>query len=453
MGAPVRLVSDDGTVGSLVIERVRIQLSSDEMRAFLHVVAGDPIGADELRAALTRAGVTFGIDVSTLERVGELCRDGAFGCEAVPIAAGRPMQYESTGACELALAVGLQPGHQLEDGSFDYRDRGLLTPVKRGQLVARCQPAVAGVDGRTVTDRVVPFEKAAANGNPSFGDGLTRDRSGAVVADRDGVVQRADGPVIHIGDHYVHEGDVDIRSGHLAMHGSLTVTGEVTAKFEVQATGDVQIDKAIARGTVYSGGNLSVRAGIVGSTRGSVLAEGDIAAEHAQTASIRCGGTLHLRRAAVNCELHAERVRIDGAVRGGWIHAEHEIVVGEAGARIGGETVLVVGVEVERPLRLRFEEERRERHLVDRMGARIVHTRGGERRRRDDVGEDVDATDGRSDRLHALVSGAGIDVIGTIHAGTTIVFGPHRLVVDDTKRHVRFSIDPETQAIRSDPLP
>ncbi|HET6584725.1 MAG TPA: FapA family protein, partial [Nannocystaceae bacterium] len=303
-----------------MIDRVHIELGSDEMQAFLHVVEGEPIGADEIRAALTSAAVTYGIDAAELERIAELCRDGAFTCAKVPIAAGRPMQQETSGACELALAVGLQPGHRLEDGSFDYRDRGLLTPVKRGQVVAHCQPAVVGVDGRTVTNRVIPFVKTIATGNPAFGEGLTRDRTGTVVADRDGVVQRADGPVIHIGDHYVHEGDVDIRSGHLEMHGSLTVTGEVTAKFEVQATGDVQIDKAIARGTVYTGGSISVRGGIVGSPRGSVLAEADITGEHAQTAAIRCGGRLHLRRGAVNCELHAARVRIDGPVRGGRVH-------------------------------------------------------------------------------------------------------------------------------------
>src|SRR5207237_324204 len=159
-------------------------------------------------AALERAHVTYGIDEVVLQRVAQDLQDPAFACDAVPIAVGRPMQRESSGACELALAVGLQPGHQLDDGSFDYRDRGLLTPVKRGQVVARCEPAVVGIDGRTVTDRPIPWEPAAANVGPEFGDGLTRERSGVVVANRDGVMHRSQGAMIDIGDHYLHEGDV-----------------------------------------------------------------------------------------------------------------------------------------------------------------------------------------------------------------------------------------------------
>lgn len=400
---------------------------------------GDAIGIDELRAALERASVTFGVDDIALERLGLQVRDGAFACGPVPIATGRAMQRESTGACELTVAVGLQPGHRLDDGSFDYRDRGLLRPVRRGEVLARCQPPVPGVDGRTVTDRAIPFEKIPSAASLSFGDGLERDREGSVVAARDGVVRRTDGR-IEIGDHYVHEGDVDLRCGHLDMHGSLTITGDVTAKFEVQATGGVQIEKSVARGTVYSGRDIAVKGGLIGSVGASVLAEGDISAEHAQGASIACGGALHLRRAAINCEIQAARVQIDGPVRGGCLQAEYEIVVAEAGARLGGETKLLVAVAGDRPLRARFDEERHEKHVADRMAASLVHSRVPPRRRPGAEAED------------ALVTSARVDVVGTVHAGTTIGIGPHRLVVDETRRHVRFSWDPEHHVIRCDAL-
>ncbi len=352
------------------------------------------------------------------------------------------MQRESTGACELTVLVGLQPGHQLEDGSFDYRDRGLLRPVRRGEVLARCQPPVQGMDGRTVTDRVIPFEKIPSAAALSFGEGLERDREGSVVATRDGVVRRTDAR-IEIGDHYVHEGDVDLRSGHLDMHGSLTITGDVTAKFEVQATGAVQIDKSVARGSVYSGSDVSVRGGITGSVGASVLAEGSVSAEHAQGATIGCGGALHVRRGVINCEIRASRVQIDGPVRGGCVEAEHDIVVAEAGARLGGETTLLVGVVVSRPLRERFDEQRHEKHMADRMAASLVHSRA--RRPHAPTGDEAAAD--------PLAMSGRIDVVGTAHAGTTIGIGPHRIVLDETRRHVRFSWDPEHHLIRCDPLP
>lgn len=407
------------------------------MQAWLRIVPGEPVGIDELRAALAAAGVVYGIDADALARLGNATHDGSFACEPIVVAQGRAMQRAHSGACALTLPVGLQPGHRLDDGSFDYRDRGLLTPVTRGQVVARCEPAVAGIDGHTVTDRVVPHE-TSRGGDLGFGDGLVRERGGAVVATRDGVLHEDEQHRLGIDDHYVHRGDVDLHSGHLDMRGGLTITGDVTARFDAHASGDVRIERSIARGSVYAGGTLSVKGGIVGAPRSQVLAEGDVVAEHAQGATIRCGGTLHLRRTALNCDVHAHVVRIDGIARGGWLHAELAVVVGEAGASGGTTTTLVVGAALHRPLRLAYDEGRREQHAADRLGALVAHDHHVEL---------------RGDTPSVDLAHAHVDVLGTIHPGTIVVIGGHRLLVDRPRRHVRFALDPDQHGIRVDPLP
>ncbi len=436
----------------MAAQRIRIELSEDRMRASVTVVAGEALEREALTAALATAGVTFGIDAAALDTVATHLSDPGFACEE-SIATGRPMRSESNDACELAIAVGLQSGHQLDDGSFDYRERGLLTPVKRGQIVAHCQPAVVGIEGRTVTGDAIPFVHSPPRPTATFGEGLERQASGDVVATRDGVARRVDKAAIAVGDHYLHNGDVDLRSGHLEMRGSLTVTGDVTAKFEVQASGDVEIAKAVLRGTVYSGGTICVRGGVVGTGGGQLLAERDVAAEHGQGAVIHCGGTLHLRKAAIHCELRASVIHVDGPVRGGTVHAEHQVVVGAVGALMGGETELAVAVELERPLHLRFIEDRRERHLVDRLGAQLIHLRAPTQRVRTGAAAGSSAEADRELRVAALASTARIDVLGTIHAGSVIVIGSHRVVLDESHRRCRFTLDRETQTIRHDPLP
>jgi hypothetical protein len=130
-------------------------------------------------------------------------------------------------------------------------------------------------------------------------------------------------------------------------------------------------------------------------------------------------------------------------VRGGVLHAEHEIVVGAAGALMGGETELAVGVPLERPTRRRFDEERSVCHRLDRAGATLVtHARA------DAVG---DATP--TDESESRSVGAHIDVLGKIHAGCTVAIGCHRLVLTHTQSHRRYSLDSETGTVRSDPLP
>ncbi len=417
--------------------RIHIDLAEDEMHAWLRIVPGEPVGAEELRAALVSAGVVFGIDGDALARIERAAREPSFACEPIVVAHGRPMLPARAAACTLSVPVGLQPGHELDDGSFDYRDRGLLTPVVCGQVVARCEPPMAGSDGHTVTDRVIAHETARGT-DLTFGPGLARDPGGEVVATRDGVLHVDERHVLGIDDHYIHRGDVDLHSGHLDMHGALTILGDVTAKFEAHATGDIRIERSIARGSVYAGASLSVKGGIIGGPRSQVLAEGNVAAEHAQGATIRCGGTLHLRRTALNCDVRGHAVRVDGVARGGWIHAETVIVVGEAGAS-GVTTVLAVGEVLSRPLRPQFDEGRREQRAADRMGAAIAHDHHDELR----VRRVIPATE---------LAKAHVDVLGTIHPGTIVVVGPHRLLVDRRRRHVRFTLDLESHSIRIEPL-
>ncbi|MBX7080388.1 MAG: FapA family protein [Nannocystaceae bacterium] len=423
--------------------RLIIDVSPDEMRAWLRVQPGPACDGVALREALDHAGVCFGVDDEVFAGAASNLADPSFACEALAIASGRTMLRGVGSVCVLAVPLGLQAGHALADGSFDYRDRGLLTAVHRGQRVASCTPAQPGRDGCTVTGRAIPSEAPVDADAPQFGEGFEQDRRGNVLALRDGVIRRQRGGRLTIGDHVVHEHDVDLHSGHLDMLGSLTILGSVTSKFEAQASEDVEIGKGVLGGSVYAGGSVRVRGGIVGTGGGVVLAEHDVEAEHAQAATIGCGGTLHLRRGALHSALVAQRIVIEGAVRGGHVHAERELVVGDAGARMGGEVELAVGVAVARPLRRRFEAERHERHAVERLGGEVSHTRARERAR----------GHGEPEPPPELLHAAHIDVRGTIHAGCVVVVCGHRTLIDAPHRRVRISFDAEHLGLRFEPLP
>ncbi|MBC7976801.1 MAG: DUF342 domain-containing protein, partial [Myxococcales bacterium] len=248
--------------------RVAIELSPDQMHAWLRVTAGETADADAVLAALDEAGVVFGRDDEAITRAATLLADPAFACARLDVAVGRALQPASGGACALNLAVGLQAGHRLEDGSFDYRDRGLLTPVHAGQVLAHCQTEVAAIDGCTVTGRALPCAHAPSLDATSFGDGVTRDAHDDMVATGDGVLTRDAQGRLAVDDRYVHDGDVDIHSGHLEMCGDLEITGDVTAKFDAQATGDIVIGANVLRGTVYAAGSVRVRGGVVGTGGG-----------------------------------------------------------------------------------------------------------------------------------------------------------------------------------------
>lgn len=430
--------------------RVHVEITDRDMVATLRVEPGDPLDAAEFRHLLTSAGVSFGIDVAVMGELAARVSDPSYACERLLIARGRPMERASAESLELVVSLGLRAGHANADGTFDYRDRGLFTPVLRGTTLARCHHAQPGAAGRTVRDGDLAIERITGAPIPTFGPGVSRLDSGEVVAARDGVAIYAPGVLLDVTDQHTHKGDVDLRSGNLDMQGTLTITGEVTPHFDVRTTGDVEIKKGVRGGSVFGGINVVIHGGVVGTGGGCVLAEGDVTASHAEGATIHCGGTLTLTKGAVSCDLHAAYVHIPGAVRGGRVAAEHAIVVRDAGSRAGSETEFVVGAHLDRPLRTEFDAHCAEQHQARRLAAQVVRVRTHQHRRRGEAGH----TDGSAHEhpVSDLLHGAHVDVVGAVYPGTVIVIGPHRLVVSAPHGPSRFSLDPETLEIRRDPL-
>lgn len=435
--------------------RISIERTDGAMTAKATVVPGPPLTVDDVLAVLHAAGVTHGIDEVACARLVALTADPAFQVGGSVLARADPATPGAHGAFEPAFALGVQPGVLRDDGTMDFHDRDLLKPVHASEMIGTLRAPMEGRAGRGVDGREIPpppVREAAI----ALGLGVTVEPGGVVRATRSGVVVHVEGRSLDVLDRYDHRGDVGMRSGHLTSEGSLHVGGAVQRQFSVRAAGDVVVERDVECGVVQAGGSVTVRGGILGGDAGSVHAEADVAARHAEGAVIVAGGVLRLHDAS-SSELAARQIRVDARIRGGAAVAEERVAAREAGTSAGLPTTLTAGEPLERPVlgvRRAVEAARTERIAAKMASARVRdpsgRLKGGKAGRiaatlaADDIARRIE----RLNRRAELSRTAVIEVSGIAHPGVLVCIGDDRLLLDAPESGVRFVLDRETHRIR-----
>jgi uncharacterized protein (DUF342 family) len=448
--------------GGAAARLVRVDVSADRLSARVSVEAGPAAGDAELERALQQAGVIAGVDMQVFSRISDGLREPGFAIAGELIARGTALQHGEPGRFESPFLAGLQPGHLREDGTLDFHDRELLKPVHAGDVLGRVWPARAGRAGYLLDGTPLPVA-AVAEVAVGLGPGAQRDAAGVVTATRAGIVLcKALASLelsIDVVDQHVHDGAVDLRSGHLHMLGSLIVKGDVHGAFRVYASGDVEIRGSVDNGHLYAGGSARIQHGVVGAAS-SVCAEGDLTVRHAESATLHAGRALHIRD-AVHARLFAPRIEVAGRLRGGVAAAESSAVVHEAGSPQGVATELAVAEPLELPIeaaRRDLERAKAVRGLgpgaSQRRGALTERGKGGKVGRAHAAlrASDIERLARRAERRKVLASTAFVQV-GLAHAGVLIRIGDQRLLLEHELRSHRFSLDLETRQIRTDRTP
>jgi uncharacterized protein (DUF342 family) len=386
---------------------------------------------------------------------------------------------------------------------MDFFDRELLKPAHPGDLLGSMVPARRGTAGTRVDggSHVAPHVPGV---NPRMGPGVTLHADGRVTATLAGTIVYRPPELLDVVEHYVHEGHVDVRSGHLSTEGSLVVGGDVKRTFGVRALGDLEIRGAVESGSVYAGGNIRVH-GAVGGGDGLVSACGNLTASHAERTTLVSGGLLTLDD-SVYCTLRAKAIRVLHGLHGGRATAELRIVAEQAGSPRGNaETFLVAGVpldppelvaypvivqtvyeiaalphrESERPLgasslvmlatkpparnsetpaRRSAAPEGRLTSIPPQTGIATSRPRASASPARPSTTpalstEEVARAEAeraavREARAEQLLQAASIQIFGVAHAGVTIQIGDVRMVLDAPMQQVRFSLDVKEKKIR-----
>lgn len=448
----------------LLERRLSVRLAQDRIAAFVTLVAAAeepravretsaPVDlVAELRAALASAGVTAGVDEALLAELAERAKDPKFQLAETRIAAGTAPLPGRASYLEVAFDEGLAPGRVGQDGHMNFFDRGLLKSVAAEQLVATLHAADAGRAGVAVDGQELPA-RAGAEAKLKLGAGVSVDATGAVRARQRGVVLYKSGESLDVVAEHVHQGAVDLHSGHLDMQGSLVIKGDVERLLQVRASGDIEVRGSVSGGSLRAAGSLRVSGNVRGGDGARVVAEHDATIKSCEAAEVTAGAVLRVQE-AVNSQLSARQVFVAGRMRGGTATAELRLSVNEAGTPAGTATLLRAGeplalpdlADVQRAVVMQKLRRMAVRGGVrEALGARGARGKGGKLGRLDAAwsADELAERAAYAERRSQLERSACIE-LGLAHAGVELRIGSARLDLNQAERGLRYALDRET---------
>ena len=228
----------------------------------------------ELRRLLKKYEVRHGILADGLH---EATIEGTRGKEIL-IAQGIPPMPGRDGYYELAFDRELPDAPELlADGSVDYTHVVLADTAQPGEKLAEYRPAGKGKSGMTVTGIAIDGEKGREL-PPLTGSGIAVDSEKRVytAAIKGYVTYDAERCKLSVMQTYLVNGDVNSYSGSVIYDGTVHVSGCVSGKAVIRATGDVVVDGFVSGGSIEAGNNVILRSGVNAADQGSIQADGRI---------------------------------------------------------------------------------------------------------------------------------------------------------------------------------
>ena len=327
---------------------VVVQLAKDSMSASVSVEA--PFftkpwpDEKDVKDALTRKNVVFGIDEDAIRKLVEL----KLIDEPVTVAQGKAAQNGKNAWIELLLDPDKIPEIDQEAQKIDHRTRSVFLNVLRGQEIGVKHPMTGGEDGKSVVgsaikavpgkDTVFPIK----SGLEVVNDGLS------LVASIDGCLLRKEGKLSILPELEV-KGDVDFGVGNINFTGSVKIQGAVREGFQVIATGDIYIKEMVEGALVESAGNILIQGGVRGMGRGRIIAEGNVTVGFVDQAYISSRADIKIKDAVFHSDIVAQNsVTVMGGqkaqIAGGKVQAGLEVVCQTLGSEMGTKTEVIVGV-------------------------------------------------------------------------------------------------------------
>lgn len=304
---------DNNTIISdLVTDDISVVLSEDKMCATLTLCRrpqSDPYTVEELKSALIKNNVKYGIDESILDKI--IAKE--IYNNPVVVANGRLPVNGSDGHYEYNFRTeGSSAPRILADGSVDYLNMDLFESVTAGQVIAEYFPATGGVAGFTVTGEIrlaTPGKELPALRGKGFSISEDNNR---YISLMNGRIELKDDGKIEISNVYTITGDLDVSVGNIRFDGDVYVMGRMRSGLSIIANGDVVIDGHVGNVTIRSGGDVILKNGMQCSNSGYIECGGSVSGRFFEAVKIKAKGDVNANY-FFNCDIESSgKITVSG---------------------------------------------------------------------------------------------------------------------------------------------
>jgi len=331
-----------------------VTISDDEYEAALSIPPRPdlpPFNETRLKFILRGQSVVYGVKEDVLSRI-VADWQGGLPVQNVRVAEGiRPSEGVAP-KVELKFDLSGKPKEDAQ-GKIDYREISRIVSVEAGQVLAIKHKMKAPVHGITVTGKPVnvqPIQDIPI----TVGSGvekLEQEHEIVYKAKVSGTLKYQNNvlsvlPVLDIPE------DVDFKVGNIHFQGDVKVGRDILSDFVVESSGSVIVWGSVIAARIQALGNVEVRAGIIGKSRGEVVAGGDITANFVENASLSAGGDIQVRNGLIGSRCHCRGTFSITQKKSRIIETEviagRGIDVGIAGSQYSANTRLITGIHIEK---------------------------------------------------------------------------------------------------------
>jgi len=346
-----------------------IEVDDSEMHVYVTVLPPGPGGADltvdAYKSLLTQNRVYNGIKEEFIQEFADkpTYREKVEIAEGIRPANGKDAYihyYFETDQTKVRLKEGL-------NGKVNFKELNIIQNVVQNQPLAKRMPPEDGVDGKTVTGKILPAKAGGDIQLPVGTNVHVGDDDDTILADINGQVIVANGK-INVEPVLTVEGDVNLKTGNIIFLGTVIITGNVEDGFSVKAAGNIEVKGTVSKAELDAEGDIVIYQGVNGKNGGKIRAGKSLLSRFIENANIETGNMVIVQDGIINSNIDAiKSIVVMGkraSIMGGRLRAGEEInakVIGNSTS--GTETICEVGfdphskIELERLQEIKFETE------------------------------------------------------------------------------------------------
>ncbi|MCX7725937.1 MAG: FapA family protein [Chitinispirillaceae bacterium] len=306
---------------------------------------------EEIKKALTKKEVCFGIMEENIDTLYKLCQEGNYPSEPFIVAKGEPPKDGVDGRLEYHFNIHTSLTPKIDEkGHADFKSVNIVTHVKSKDILVTAIPPTKGIEGKDVLGRVIPAKDGKPvrlpQGPHTF---IDKNEPNVLKAEIDGIVRLSGDGIVEICEGFIVEGDVDYSTGNIEYNKTVIVKGDVKAGFSIHCGGDLEVDGVLEDSHVKVGGNVLAKHGFIGTGKGIMEVKGNVNIGFCKNQTIRAFQNITIAKEALNCTLLSRgAITIYGnplSVAGGIVKARDYISIFSAGNHTGIKTTLEAGVD------------------------------------------------------------------------------------------------------------
>ena len=248
-----------------------------------------------------------------------------------------------------------------ESGTIDIRAMQNKNITKKDAPIAEAR-YLDGVPGKDIFGETINLKVSTESYPVELGEGVYRAEDGIIYAGRDGM-PIVEGNKVDVSPVYIHEGDVDLKSGNVMFSGSAQINGNIETGATVIVKENLIVNGTIGRATVRVGGDLIIEGGVVTGDVGWVHVGGNMTTDFIENSRISVAGNLIIKRSMMNSKVFVEiplewKEGKEIVSEEGVICVRNEMIVGQLGFGDGKSTVCRVGADWEKEQSITIQESR-----------------------------------------------------------------------------------------------